>query len=186
MAVQKIVNGVDLGQLKDVLRTMENEPHLAAFRFRAHGKWINGPLNRVTVKDFHGAGKEDTTREEPFVFDADEPPMLLGENRGANPVEYALTALSTCLTTSMVMHAAARGIRIEELETHLEGEIDLRGFLGLTDEVRKGYQKIRVTFEVKSDAPPEKLRELAQFSPVYDTIANAVPVEIEVKTRPAD
>ena len=111
--------------------------------------------------------------------------MLLGEDHGANPVEYVLHALAACLTTSLVYHAAARGIRIESVESELEGDLDLRGFLGLSEKVRKGYQQIRVHFTIKSDASAEQLRALTTFSPVHDIISNPVPVEIAITTQPA-
>jgi uncharacterized OsmC-like protein len=117
------------------------------------------------------------------VLDADEPPVLLGEDQGANPVEFVLHALAACLTTSMVYHAAARAIRIESIESRLEGDLDLRGFLGLSKDVRPGYQNLRVNFTVKSDAPAETLRELTQFSPVFDMMTNPVPVAISVNTQ---
>lgn len=91
------------------------------------------------------------------MFDADEPPLLLGKDHAANPAEYVLHALVACLTTSLVYHAAARGIRIESVESTLEGDLDLQGFLGLSDQVRRGYKDIRVNFVVKSDAGPEQL-----------------------------
>ena len=94
-----------------------------------------------------------------------------------------LHALAACLTTSLVYHAAARDIRIESVESTLEGDLDLRGFLGLSDQVRHGYKELRVNFTVKSDASPEQLRELTAFSPVYDIVSNPVPVTINIKTR---
>jgi uncharacterized OsmC-like protein len=108
---------------------------------------------------------------------------LAGGNRGPNPVEYLLTALAGCLTSSMVYHAAARGIRIEELESEVEGDLDLGGFMGIANDVKKGFQNIRVTFRVRSDASPEKLKELALFSPVFDTITTAVPVTVNVEKK---
>jgi len=107
--------------------------------------------------------------------------VRLGKDHGPNPVEYVLHALAACLTTFMVYHAAARGIRIEALESTLEGDIDILGFLGLSHTVRKGYQAIRVTMRVKSDAPTEKLAAFCRFSPVYDTISNPVPVTLNVE-----
>ena len=116
---------------------------------------------------------------------ADEPSVLLGTDRGANPVEYVLTALAGCLTTSLVYHAATRGISIEEVESHLEGDLDLRGFLGLSEEVRTGYENIRVSFKIKADATDEQLKELVQVaqkrSPVFDTVSRPVPVSVELK-----
>jgi uncharacterized OsmC-like protein len=111
---------------------------------------------------------------------ADEPPALLGRDTAANPVEYVLHALAGCMTTTMAYHAAARGIEIESIESHLEGDLDLRGFLGLSDAVRKGYQQIRVKFNVKTAADAGKLRELAQFSPVFDIVTNGVPVAVDI------
>jgi len=95
-------------------------------------------------------------------------------------VEHLLNALAGCVTTALVMHAAARGIEIQSVTSELEGDIDVRGFLGLSPDVPRGFKNIRVTMHVQSDAPPEKLRELAEYSPVFNTIANATPVEISI------
>jgi uncharacterized OsmC-like protein len=176
--VSKVVNGVEVDRLAENVATLRTEPALAKFKFRADNRWISGSRNRSTIKGYYGLGQEDTTRSEPFVMDADEPPVLLGEDSAANPVEHLLHALAACLTTSMVYHAAARGIKIQSLESHLEGDLDLRGFMGISPDVRKGYQSIRVTFRVKSNAPAEKLAELCAYSPVYDTVSRSVPVAI--------
>jgi len=179
----KIVNGVNVEQLMETITACKNQPELAQSKFRVTNRWINGGLNRTRIQGFYSGGREDTSREKPFVHDADEPPMLAGENRGANPVEFALTALVACLTTGMVFHAASRGIIIEELESQAEGDIDLRGFMGVAKDVRKGYQNIRVTFRVKSDAPAEQLKEFCQYSPVFDTIRNPVAVTVDVQKK---
>lgn len=185
MAEEKIVNGINVGQLENTIKVIEDKSDIAKFKFRASNKWINGGHNRSTVKDFYGAGQEDTSRTKPFVFDADEPPVLLGENNGANPVEYVLTGLSACLTTSLIAHAAARGIKIDEVESKLEGDLDVRGFLGMSDDVRNGYENIRVKFKVKGDAPQEKLQELVELaqkrSPLFDIVTNSVPVSVELE-----
>lgn len=183
MPEQKITNGVNISDLANTIKAVRNQPDLAKSQFRARNQWIDGGHCRTTIKDFYTAGQEDTSRREPFVFNADEPPVLLGENRGANPVEYALTALASCLTTTLIYHAAARGIQLEEVESKLEGDLDLRGFLGISDDVRKGYQNIRVTFKVKGDGDAEKLAELAKFSPVFDTISNPVQVSVKVEKK---
>jgi uncharacterized OsmC-like protein len=175
------INGVDVEGLGNTVKAVQEKPALAKFEFRAKNRWINGGHNETTIKSFYGAGQEDTTRTQPFVLEADEPPVLLGEDQGPNPVEYVLTALAACLTTSMVYHAAARGIRIEEARSELEGDLDTRGFLGLSDQVRKGYRQIRVKFTVKSDASAEQLRELCEYSPVHDIISNPVPVSIQIE-----
>jgi uncharacterized OsmC-like protein len=117
-------------------------------------------------------------------MDADEPAILAGNDEGANPVEHLLHALASCLTTSMVAHAAVRGIEIEELESELEGDLDLRGFLGLAMDVPKGYTEIRAKFRVK--AKPEdvaRIKDLACFSPVFNTITNGARVAVEVSLK---
>jgi len=177
------MNGVNVTALFDTIKAVKADDALAAFRFRARNVWISGGHNRSAIQGFVACGAEDTTRSAPFTMDADEPPVLLGEDRGANPVEYVLHALAACLTTTMVYHAAARGIAIEAVESSLEGDLDLRGFLGLSETVRKGYHAICVRMRVKSSAAPETLRELAQFSPVFDMISRSVPVTVTVETH---
>jgi uncharacterized OsmC-like protein len=182
MTAQGIVNGVDVDRLVGTIQAVGGKPELAAFRFRAVNRWIQGGHNRSTIKGFYGAGQEDASRNGAFVLDNDEPAVLLGTDRGANPVEHVLHALAGCLTTSMVYHAAARGIRLEEVESHLEGDLDLRGFLGMSDDVRNGYQNVRVRFRVKADATEAEIAELAKLaqarSPVFDIVSNPVPVSV--------
>ncbi len=115
--------------------------------------------NRTIINDYYGAC-QTFKRSQSFILEKDEPPILLGEDHGANPVEYALAALDGCLTTSVVYHAAAQGIKIDKVETSFSGDIDLHGFLGLDENIRNGYEKIKVTFKIKSDAPEKKLQEL--------------------------
>lgn len=181
MKAAAVVNGVDLDQMMQTIDALKRDSEAAQFTFRAHNKWMGGTLNRTTIKDFYGMGGEDESRTESFELLADEPPALAGENRGANPVEYLLTGLAGCLMTGLVAHAAARGIVIEEAECELEGDIDLRGFLGISSQVKKGYEDIRVSFRVKSDASSEELMELCQFSPVFDTVSNPTPVSIDIQ-----
>lgn len=181
MAAAGVMNGVSTDELSKTVDTIRQAPELGQCRFRAHNEWIDGGNNHVKVKDFYAAGQEVTSRPKPFEFDADEPPLLLGQDRGANPVEYLLSALSSCMTTSMVYHAAANGIRIEELQSDFEGDLDLQGFLGLGENVRPGYQEIRATFRVKSDAPVETLESFTKFSPVYDVVSKSVPVRVKIE-----
>ena len=116
-------------------------------------------------------------------FEIDEPPILLGENKGANPVEYLLVGLSGCLTTSMVAHAAARGIEIKSVQSRLEGDLDVQGFLGLSETVPVAYQEIRVSFKIEADITDEQKKELVEmaqkYSPVFNTITRPVTVKVE-------
>ena len=174
-----MVNGVDVDKLFGTIDAIKEDASIAKFNFRIRNKWFNGGENHSTVTDFYGA-KEVHPHLEPFELIADEPPLLLSGDKGPNPVEYALTALAGCLTSSLIYHAAAKGIEIKGVESRLEGDIDLRGFLGLSEEVKVGYENIRVYFKVDADVSDEEKEELIQmaqkYSPVFNTISNATPV----------
>lgn len=178
----KIVNGVDVTKLVETIQAIQNQPELADFKFRVNNEWRDGSQNRATVQGFYGTCQE-ISQTRPFVFDADEPPVLLGKGEGANPVEYLLTALSCCMTTSLAYHAAAQGIEIEGIESSYEGDLDLKGFLGIDPNVRKGYKEIRAQFKVKSEADREKLAELIKMSPVFNVVTHPTPVKVTVVTE---
>jgi uncharacterized OsmC-like protein len=177
------MNGIELEKLMATVNAIKAEPELGTCRFKARNIWSAGTRNRTTVKDFYGA-KQDIQHQQTFTMDADEPPILAGNDEAANPVEHLLHALASCLTTSMVAHAAVRGIEIEELESELEGDLDLRGFLGLAMDAPKGYTSIRAKFRVT--AKPEdvsRIKHLASFSPVFNTITNGANVSVEVTLK---
>lgn len=179
----KTINGVDVEKLSNTIDAIKKDPKVAKFNFRAKNKWVHGGHNRTTINEFEGAC-ESHARNKSFVFDEDEPPILLGSDQGANPVEYALTALAGCLTTSLVYHASAKGIKIDEVESTLEGSLDLRGFLGMSEGVRNGYDGIGIAFKIKSDASKEQLEQLVDLakkrSPVFDIVSNPTPVNVRL------
>jgi uncharacterized OsmC-like protein len=179
-----VVNGVNVDELFGTINAIKKAPVIAKFKFRASNEWMGGGHNRTTIRNFYGTQQEHE-RKEPFVLDADEPPLLLGRDLGPNPVEYALTALAGCVTSAIVYHAAAKGIAIRSMESRLEGDIDLQGFLGIRDDVPRGYKEIRMFVKIDADAPPEKLEEIVQlgptYSPVFDTITRAVPVKVQME-----
>lgn len=181
LMLAKTVNGVAVDDLFKTIDVIKATPAIAKFKFRVHNKWVDAGQNTSTADAFYGAGQEQS-RPKPFVLQADEPPILLGKDCAANPVEHLLHALASCLTTSMVYHAAARGVHIEEVESSLEGDLDLQGFLALDKNVRNGYQGIRVKFKIKADVPDEKLQEISQLgparSPVFESLTNGVPVSV--------
>jgi uncharacterized OsmC-like protein len=183
----RIRNGVDTEQLFATLNILKMEPELARFRFRATNRWILGAHSRTTIRDFYGAGEEDHSRSESFVLDAGEPTILLGADTGATPCEHLLHALAACLTTSIVYVAAARGIRLTEVQSHLEAEMDMRGALGISDEPRSGFERIRATFIVRGDAAAVELRAAVsrakELAPVLDMLTNGVAVELEVSAE---
>jgi len=178
----KLMDGIDLDALNQTVSMVTEKPELAQFNFKTSNHWINGTHSQASVQTFYGAGREDTTRTMPLRFDEDEPPILLGNNQGANPVEYVLVGLSGCLTTSLVAQAAARGIRLKSVESNIEGDLDIRGFLGVAENVRNGFQNIRVNFKIDADAPEEVINELVQLaqqrSPVFDVITHGAPVSV--------
>jgi uncharacterized OsmC-like protein len=178
------INGVNVDQLVSTIDAIREDPGLAEFRFRTETEWVEGGHTRTKVQGFYGAGAEDASRDEPFYLEGDEPPVLLGGNAGPNAVETVLHALASCLAVGFVYNAAAQGIRVDALDFELEGEIDLHGFLGLSDDVRPGYKNIGLVYWVESDAPREKVVELCEYvqrtSPVLDLIRNPVPVSVRL------
>ena len=153
------VNGVNVEQLVGTVNAIKENPDLARFKFRASNKWLSGGHSRTTIDGFYGAGEEDSSRTEPFILEGDEPPVLLGQNNGPNAVEAVLHGLASCLAVGFVYNAAAQGIKVDDLEFELEGDIDLHGFLGLSGDVRPGFRKINLTYRLKSDAPRETVEE---------------------------
>src|SRR2546430_10347555 len=158
--VVSFTNGVDVGRLTETVAAVKAAPALGSFQFRVQNRWIDGGYNRSELQPFSAGGKE-IQHKTGFRLAADEPDILLGADQGANPVEHLLHALASCVTTSMVYHAAARGIMIEKVESSLDGDIDLQGFFGLNESVRKGYQQIRFKFRIQAAVSDKELQELA-------------------------
>jgi uncharacterized OsmC-like protein len=181
-----MLNGLDSEQMVQTVAALKADSTLAHFEFRNNNQWISGGENRSTILGFFGAGREDDSRTTPFVFTNGEPPVLLGNNEGANPVEFLLHALAGCVTTTFVLHATARGIRIRRISTRMAGDLDLRGLLALDDSVQPGYQRIRIEMDVDADCSERELDDLLAFthahSPVCNTVCRPVPVEL-VRTR---
>ncbi len=175
-------NGVDVDQVMNVIDANEADPGYAKFQWRATNQWINGSLSRSRIKDFFAGNAEDTTRKDAFTLDADEPAIAAGKNSAPNSMEYVLHALATCLTGTLVCHAAVRGIEIEAVESSYTGDMDVRGLFGLSDDVRKGFSKVAVNMRVKSDASVEELTEMALYSPVYDIVSKSLPAEFTLTT----
>jgi uncharacterized OsmC-like protein len=175
-------NGVDTAALFATLDAVKADTEIAKFRFRASNTWVSGTHNRSTIDGFYGATQEMSHRQS-WTFDADHPAVLVGNDNGPTPVEFVLHALAACLTAGMANIAAARGITLTEVTSTVEGDIDLLGILGLSGEVRNGYQQIKVSFKVRGD-DAEQLRAVVeqsrQRSAVYDIVTNGVPVSIEV------
>jgi uncharacterized OsmC-like protein len=176
---------VDVPTLFATIDVVKAQPAAAQFRFRAVNRWISGTHSRTTIHGFYGTGQELEHRQA-YVAEADHPEVLVGGDAAPTPVEHILHGLAACLTAGIGNVASARGIKLTAVESHLEGDIDLRGLLGLSDEVRNGYSNVRVSFRIVGDATDEELRAVVDQSrarsAVYDIVTNGVPVEIDVQT----
>lgn len=180
---QMMVNGVNVDELVETIETIKEQPELAVMQFRAGNEWINGANNRTSIKEIYGAGQEQT-REKTFVLEKDEPVFLLGTDKGANPVEHLLAALAGCLTTTLVYFASAEGVQLDGVSSKIEADASLLGFLGLDENTRMGCEEIRITFDIKSPEPREKIQELVELaqarSGVFDMLTNKTPVSIQL------
>ena len=179
------LNGVNLERLSETINAIKSDSNLAHFKFRAANEWVSCGYNRTEIKPFYGAGKEFSDRDVRFTLEADSPEVLLGTDKATDAVEYLLQALSACLTTTIVYHSAAKGFTIHKLSSTYEGDLDLHGFLGLSDKIKKGFSEIRVKFNVETDANESDLKELIKFSPVYEMVSAGVPVKVDFNvTKP--
>jgi uncharacterized OsmC-like protein len=180
------LNGVNTPVLMATINAVKAQPELAKFQFRAHNVWKSGTCSESRLESFYGAGGEHKHVTE-FRYGADHPAVLVGEDRGPTPVEFLLHGLASCITAGIGNIAAARGVTLTSVESRVEGDIDLQGILGLSDQVRNGYQNIRVSFEIAGDAPPEKLRQIVEQararSAVFDVLTTGVPVDVIISTR---
>ena len=185
MLETKTENGIDVERLIETMKTIKDNPELGIFKFRAHNEWLYGGHGCTKIKDFYGAGHEDRSRSSAFVLESDEPDVLLGSDHAPNATEAVLHALASCLQATLVYQAAARHIKIEKLEFELEGVLDMRGFLGLDDSVRNGYQRINIKCKIKANAPDGRLAELLELaqkrSPVFDIVTHGVPVSVSME-----
>ena len=163
---------------------MKANPEIAKFQFRATNRWVSGTHNQLhdprLLRSRAGA-----LHRQPSTIDADHPEVLVGEDHAPTPSSILLHALAACLTSGIANIAAARGVTLTSVESTVEGDMDLLGILGLSEEVRNGYQEIRVSFRLAGD-DPERLRRVVEQSrlrsAVYDVLTNGVPVTIDVTT----
>jgi len=183
--VRAPLNGVDTPTLLATINAVAGQPGLAKFQFRAHNEWVEGTHSKSVMLGFHGAGQE-LKHAEAFYADSDHPTVLCGADTAPTPVEWLLHGLASCLMAGVANIAAARGIKLTKVKCSVDGDIDLRGILGISDEVRNGFQNIQVSFEIQGDAPAEKLNQLVEQararSAVFDVLTNGVPVKVGIKT----
>ena len=177
-----IVNGIDVNEVMSLAGKIMEDQEYGKFRFRAHNRWVGGAKSKTSIQGFFAGGEERTERKQPMFVDADQPGFLAGSNTAPNSVEHLLHALTSCLTTTLTYHASVNGINIGAIDTSAEGELNSKGFFGLDGNVNKGYQRIRVSMRVASNASVETLTALAMNSPVFEMVSKAVPVEFSLIT----
>jgi len=181
--IEKTINGYNIEAIENTVTAITANPKIAAFQFRATNEWISGSHNKSTIKSLYGACQEDTSRETPFVLDTDMPPVLLGENRAANPAEILLHALLGCMTTTMMLQGSARGIKVTGVTSKVTGDVDLQGALCLDESVPKEFSMVNISFNIEGDVSDEEKQELvmlAKRSPIYNAIINPVPTQVSV------
>jgi len=178
------LNGFDLEAIDNTVSALKNNPKIAEFKFRVKNKWNSGVKNTSTIQGFYGACQEDTTREKPFIYDTDMPYVLNGTNTAPNPPEYLLHSLASCMTTSMMMLASSKGIKVDGVTITIEGDLNLNGFLGLDSCILKEYEGINVKINIEGDLTNYERQELLMLSkksPIYNTIVNPVSVNVSLE-----
>ncbi|MFC6732426.1 MULTISPECIES: OsmC family protein [unclassified Haladaptatus] len=179
------INDLNLDALFSTIDAVDDDHELGEVTFRAETVWTGGVACETRVSDFDHAG--ETVDSPEFVIEGDEPKELLGQRSAPNPAELLLAALGSCLTVSYAAHGAALGVQLESLRFEFEGDIDLRGFLGLSEEVRNGFDEIEVTTYLEADGTEEELEELRDAaegaSSIMDNVTNAVTVSTELVTK---
>ena len=176
-------NGVDINFLREARELLTAQPEGAKFQWRVTNTWVRGTHSQTTAQGFFGLGEEQD-RSQPFHFDADHPEQFSAEDKGASPTEIVLVALASCLTAGVATVASNRDIQLRSVTATLEGDMDVRGVLGVDSDVRNGYSNIKVTYAIDADASPEDLEALVaqsqKRSAVYDIITNPTNVTVEV------
>lgn len=168
------VNGLDMTALADTVGLIQDDFTKGLVDFRVKSKW-QGQTRSRTVVDGYTIGGEQVDRK--FVVDIDEPHELLGENTAPNPQEMLMSAINACMMVGYVAGASTRGITLESLEIETDGQLDLRGFLGLDATIRPGYETLRYTVRIKGDGTPE------QFQQIHESVMATSPNYFNI-TRP--
>jgi uncharacterized OsmC-like protein len=180
---RQVNNGVNVQALLDARKALSDAPEAAKFQWRASCKWINGTHSHSTIRNFFGLGGEQKHKTE-FSFDADHPEIFASEDKGPTPVEYVLVGLTSCLTAGIAAVAQNRGIQLRSVTATIEGSMDMQGILGIDQDVRNGFDGIKVKYQIDADATPNEIKALVaqsqKRSAVFDIITNPTSVSVEV------
>lgn len=173
-----LVNGLDTARIVELATNMSQDDEYGKFRFRAVNEWVGDSRSRTSIKNFYAGKDERTERGKALTVDADQPVFLAGQNTAPNAVEHYLNSLVSCITTTIVAHASVQGILVEALNVSAEGEADMRGFFGVSDDVDRGYDRVKVDISARISTDEETIRNMISYSPVYEMVSKAIPVEI--------
>jgi uncharacterized OsmC-like protein len=177
-------NGVNVAALLGARGTLTATPEAAGFKWRASSEWLRGTHSRTTVDGFFGLGAEQKHRQT-YRFDSDHPEIFASPDNGATPVEFVLVGLAGCLTAGIAAVAQHRNIQLNSVKATLEAGMDLQGILGIDEQVRNGFDGIKVHYEIDADATPEQIAALVaqsqKRSAVFDVVTN--PTDVTVTTR---
>jgi uncharacterized OsmC-like protein len=177
------INGIDVSALGAVAEAVARDPKQGMVAFKVATRWVGQTRSETVVDGYTLAGKTVPRSHRILV---DEPCQLLGEDRAANPQEMLMAAMNACLVVGYVAGAAVRGITLDSLEIHSRGELDMRGFLGLSEDVPPGYQSLDYEVRIKGDATAEQFDEIHQAvirtSPNYFNINQPIRVNATLVT----
>jgi len=160
------VNGLDLDLLDDLVGEIKADAANAEVRFRVKTRWTGQTRSESVVDGYELSGRPIERR---FKIAVDEPHELLGQNSAPNPQELLMTALNACMTVGYVANAALHGIALTALEIETSGQLDLRGFLGLDENVPPGYRQLDYTVRIAGPGTPE------QFDAIHQAVMKTSP-----------
>jgi uncharacterized OsmC-like protein len=176
-------NGVNVEALFGAQEALKNAPEAAKFKWRSTVEWVNGTHSRSTIEGFYGLGAEQKHKKK-FTVDADHPELFAAADEAATPVEIVLAGLASCLTAGVAAVAQARKVQLRSVSATLEAGMDVRGILGMDEDVRNGFDGIKVTYKIDADASPADIKAIVaqsqKRSAVYDIITNPTNVTVEV------
>lgn len=175
------INGIDTDGLKQVIENVSQNPSLGKVKFQVTTTW-KGTTKTETVVQGYEIGGQKVERIHTFVID--EPLELLGEDTSANPQEYLMGAMNACILNTYVIGAAMRGIKLEKVVMETEGELDLRGFLGIDKDIRPGYKELKYRVRLKGNGTKEQYEDVHKAviatSPNYYNLSRAIELNSEL------
>jgi uncharacterized OsmC-like protein len=176
-------NGVNIDALRGARQALTDAPEAAKFQWRASCEWVRGTHSRATITDFSGLGQNHVHREA-YSLEADHPEVFASEDNGPTPAEIVLAALASCLTAGVATVASNRGVQLRSVKATVEGDMDLQGILGIDEDVRNGFDAIRVTYDIDADASDDDIAAIVaqsqKRSAVFDIITNPTTVRVDL------